>query len=56
MEFSQLSDFLSEKESRLMVMEKELTKLKEDNKLLMKHSRDKKDEKKGETKIQVCYY
>ena len=42
-------------ESKLMVKEKELTKFKEDNKLLVKQFRDRK-KKRRETISQVCYY
>ena len=53
---SQLSNELSEMSSQLMVKEKELTKLKEDNKLLVKQFRDRKEKKRRETIPQVCYY
>ena len=53
MTVSQLDDRLSEMSSQLMVKEKELTKLKENNKLLVKQFGDKK---KGEIILQVCYY
>ena len=42
--------------SQLMVKEKELTKLKEDNKLLVKQFRDRKEKRRRETIAQVCYY
>ena len=41
--------------SQLMIKEKELTKLKENNKLLVKQFRDRK-KKRRETIAQVCYY
>ena len=56
MEVGQLSNELSEMSSLLMVKEKELTKLKEDNKLLVKQFRDRKEKKRRETIAQVCYY
>ena len=49
-------DELSEMSSQLMVKEKELTKLKEDNKLLVKQFRDRKEKRRRETTAQVCYY
>ena len=52
---SQLNNQLSEMSSQLMVKEKELAKLKEDNKLLVKHIRDRKEKKRRETIPQVCY-
>ena len=42
--------------SQLMVKEKELTKLKEDNKLLVKQFRVRKEKRRRETIPQVCYY
>ena len=39
-----------------MVKEKELTKLKEDNKLLVKQFRERKDKRRRETIPQVCSY
>ena len=48
-------DELSEMRSQLMVKDKEIKKLKEDKKLLVKQFRDRK-EKKTETIAQVCYY
>jgi len=51
----QLNNELSEMSSQLMVKEKELTKLKEDNKLLVKQFRDRKEKKRRETIPQVCY-
>ena len=47
---------LSEMSSQLMVKEKELTKLKKDNKLLEKQFRDRKEKRRRETLLQVCYY
>ena len=55
MNVSQLRNELSEMSSQLMVKEKELTKLKTDNKLLVKQFRERK-EKRRETIAQVCYY
>ena len=49
-------DELSEKSSQLMVKDKEIKKLKEDKKLLVKQFRDRKDTKRTETIAQVCYY
>ena len=49
-------DELSEMSSQLMVKDKEIKKLKEDKKLLVKQFRDRKDKKKTETIAQVCYY
>ena len=49
-------DDLSEMSSQLMIKEKEITKLKEDNKLLVKQFRDRKEKKIRETIAQVCYY
>ena len=49
---SQLSNELSEMSSQLMVKDKELTKLKEDNKLLVKQFRDRK-KRRRETISQV---
>ena len=48
-------DELSEMSSQLMVKDKEIKKLKEDKKLLVKQFRDRK-EKRRETIAQVCYY
>ena len=56
MKVSQLSNALSEMSSQLMVKEKELAKLKEDNKLLVKQFSDRKEKKRSETIPQVCYY
>ena len=56
MKVSQLTNELSEMSSQLMVKEKELTKLKEDNKLLVKQFRDRKEKRRRETIAQVCYY
>ena len=42
--------------SQLMVKEKELTKLKGDNKLLVKQFGDRKEKRRRETIPQVCYY
>ena len=47
---------LSEMSSQLMMKENELTKVKGDNKLLVKQFRDKKEKKRRETIPQVCYY
>ena len=47
---------LSEMSSQLMMKENELTKVKEDNKLLVKQFRDRKEKKRRETIPQVCYY
>ena len=47
---------LSEMSSQLMVKEKELTKLKEDNKLLVKQLGGRKEKRRRETIPQVCYY
>ena len=55
MKVGQLTNDLSEMNSHLMVKEKELTKLKEDNKLLVKHFRDRK-KRRRETIAQVCFY
>ena len=55
MNVSQLNDQLSEMSSQLMVKEKELTKLKEDHKLLVKQFRERKDKKRRETIPQVIY-
>ena len=51
----QLNNELSDMSSQLMVKEKELVKLKEDNKLLVKQFRDRKEKKRRETIPQVCY-
>ena len=56
MNVSQLRNELSEMDSQLMVKEKELTKLKEDNKLLVKQFRERKEKRRRETIAQVCYY
>ena len=56
MNVSQLRNEWSEMGSQLMVKEKELTKLKEDNKLLVKQFRDRKEKRRRETIAQVCYY
>ena len=56
MNVSQLSNELSEMRSQLMVKEKELTKLKEDNKLLVKQFRERKEKRRREAIAQVCYY
>ena len=55
MKVGQLTNDLSEMNSQLIVKEQELTKLKEDNKLLAKQFRDRK-KKRRETIAQVCYY
>ena len=55
MNVTQLSNELCEVNSRLTVKEKELTKLKEDNKLLVKQLRDRKKGRR-ETIAQVHYY
>ena len=41
--------------TQLMMKENELTKLKEDNKLLVKQFRERKDRKRRETIPQVCF-
>ena len=51
---SQLKSELSETTSQLMMKDNELTKLKEDNKLLMKKVWERKDKKRTETIPQVC--
>ena len=56
MKVSQLNNELSEMSSQLMVKEKELIKLKEDNKLLVKQFGDRKEKRRRETIAQVCYY
>ena len=58
MKVGQLNNELSEMSSLLMVKEKELTKLKKDNKLLVKQFRDRKGKKRREAMCiaQVCYY
>ena len=56
MKVGQLTNELSEITSQLMVKEKELTKLKEDNKLLVKQFRDRKEKKRRGTIAQVCCY
>ena len=53
MHVSQLNSELSEMNSKLMMKEKELTKLKEDNKLLVKQIRGTKNRRR-ETISQVC--
>ena len=42
--------------SQLMVKDKEIKKLKEDKKLLVKQFRDRKEKRRRETIAQVCYY
>jgi len=42
--------------SQLLVKEKELIKLKEDNKLLAKQFKERKQKKIAEILPQVCYY
>ena len=54
MNVRQLSNELSEMNSQLTVKEKELTKLREDNKLLVKQFRDRKEKRRRETIAQVC--
>ena len=49
-------DELSEMSSQLTVKDKEIKKLKEDNKLLVKQFRDRKEKRRRETIAQVCYY
>ena len=49
-------DELSEMSSQLMVKDKEIKKLKEDKKLLVKQFRDRKEKRRRETIAQVCYY
>ena len=53
---SQLTSELSEITSKLMMKEKEVAKLKEDNKLLLKQFRERKDKRRKETIAQVCPY
>ena len=53
---SQLKTELLETTSQLMMKDNELTKLKEDNKLLMKKIWERKDKKRTETIPQVCSY
>ena len=53
---TQLNSKLSETISQLMMKENELTKVKEDNKLLVKQFRERKDKKRRETILQVCPY
>jgi len=52
---SELKSELSETTSQLMMKDNELTKLKEDNKLLMKKIRERKYKKRTETIRRVCY-
>ena len=54
-ESKMIGDKLSEMSSQVMVKDRELMKLKEDNKLLVKQFRDRK-EKRRETIAQVYYY
>ena len=54
MKVRQLSNELSEMSSQLIVKEKELTKLKKDNKLLVKQFRDRKEKRRRETIARVC--
>ena len=54
MGISQLDSELSEMSSKLMMQEKELTKLKEDNKLLVKKINSIRS-RRGETIPQVCF-
>ena len=49
-------DELSEMSSKLMVQNKGITKLKEDNKLLVKYFRDRKQKRRREIIAQVYYY
>ena len=56
MNVSKLSNELSESSSQLMVKERELTKLKKDNKLLIKQFRDRKEKNGSEAIPHVCYY
>ena len=49
-----VSSELAELTTQLMMKEKEVTKLKEDNKLLVKQFRERKDKKRRETIPQVC--
>ena len=49
-------DELSEMSSQLMIKDKEIKKLKEDKKLLVKQFRDRKEKRRRETIAQVCYY
>ena len=53
---SQLNSELAEITSQLMMKENELTKVKEDNKLLVKQFRERKDRKRREIIPQVCSY
>ena len=53
---NQLCNELSEMSSQLMVKKKELTTLKEDNKLLIKQFRDRKEKERREIIPQVYYY
>ena len=46
----------NELSAQLMIKEKELIKLKEDNKLLVKKFRERKEKKIRETIPQVCHY
>ena len=39
-----------------MMKEKEVTKLKKDNNLLLKQFKDRKDKRRRETILQVCSY
>ena len=52
----QIEEEKSEMTSQLMMKENELIKLKEDNKLLVKQFRERKDRKRRETIPQVCSY
>ena len=56
MKIDQLNNELSEMGSQLMVKEKELAQFKEDNKLLVKQFRDRKEKRRRETIAQVCYH
>jgi len=53
---SQLNSELSETTSQLLIKKNELTSLKEENKLLVKQFRERKDKKRRETIPQVCSY
>ena len=53
---SQLKTELSETTSQLMMKDDELTKIKENNKLLMKKIWERKDKKRTETIPRVCSY
>ena len=56
MNVSQLSNQLFDTSSQLMVKEQELSKLKEDNKLLVKQFTERKKRRRRETIAQVHVY